>query len=258
MVLRRPPERFLQLRGPAPRRPRRPDRHPLGARRAGGVREDLLPGAEAQRLPHRQRPPRPRRAPRRPRLPLHADDPRARLHDARLRAHRGGPLRRLRRLQRGVAARPDPRRALPDGRHRQRGPPRREAHPPEEDRGPRHRGPGDGGDGARRPAHGHRDRHAVGTRPLDGRRDPQAALHLHRGVDGGGRPALRPLHLREHGEAEGPPPHDGRLPRLRVAHAQARLRLPAGRRLHVRGRRGMDHRAHLHRVRARSPTAPPP
>ena len=49
----------------------------------------------------------------RPGLHLPADDPRAGLHDARLRAHRRRPLGGLRRLLGRVAARPHPRRRLP-------------------------------------------------------------------------------------------------------------------------------------------------
>ena len=72
----------------------------------------------------------------RPGLHLPADDPRARLHDARLRPHRRRPLGGLRRLLGRVAARPHPRRRLQGGVHRQRGAARRQAHPAQGDRRP--------------------------------------------------------------------------------------------------------------------------
>ena len=150
----------------------------------GPVQAHLLPRAEAQRLPRGQRAPEPRRPQGRPGLHLHAHDPGARLHHARLRPDRGGALRGLRRLQRRVAARPHPRRALPDGGHRQRGAARRQADPPQEDRGPRHRGDLPGGDRARGPPHRHRGRDALGARLLARGRVPEAALHLHERVDG--------------------------------------------------------------------------
>ncbi len=84
---------------------------------------------------------------------LHGHDARARLHHARLRPHRGGALGGVRRLQRGVPARPDRRRALQDRGHRQRGAARRKAHSAQEDRRSGHRRDVAGGDGARRPAH---------------------------------------------------------------------------------------------------------
>ncbi len=52
-------------------------------------------------------------------------------------------------------------------------------------------------------------------------------------------------------EAEGDPPHHRRLPHRRGDHAPLRLRPEAGdRRLLVRRRRRLDHRPHLHRLRA--------
>ena len=69
----------------------------------------------------------PRRAQGRPRHRLPADDPRAGLRDAGLRAHRRRALGGLRRLLRRVAARPHPRRRRQGRGHRQRGPARRQA-----------------------------------------------------------------------------------------------------------------------------------
>ena len=54
-----------------------------------------------------------------------------------------------------------------------------------------------------------------------------------------------------HGEAEGDRPHDRRLPRRRRRDAPLHLRPEAGdRRLLVRRRHRLDHRAQLHRLRA--------
>src|ERR1019366_6053589 len=61
--------------------------------------------------------------------------------------------------------------------------------------------------------------------------------------------ALHPLHLRLHGQAQGDPPHHRRLPDGRLGHASLRLRPQGGvRRLLVRRRRGLGHRALLHRL----------
>ena len=84
------------------------DRHLADARRTtaiiwaadepGVYRHISLPRAQAQRLPARERAARARRQEGRPRLHLHADDPRDGLRDARLRAHRRGALGGVRRL----------------------------------------------------------------------------------------------------------------------------------------------------------------
>ena len=114
LVLGRPAQRLLQLRRPPPRRARRHDRDHLGRGRARRLPARHLSRAQAQGLPGRQRAAPPRRAQGRPRLHLHADDPRDRLRDAGLRAHRRRALGGLRRvLSARVAARPHPRRALP-------------------------------------------------------------------------------------------------------------------------------------------------
>ena len=68
----------------------------------------------------RERPEVARREEGRPRRALPAADPGARHRDARLRPHRRGPQRRVRRLQRRVAARPHQRRAGGPARHRRR------------------------------------------------------------------------------------------------------------------------------------------
>ena len=51
------------------------------------------------------------------------------------------------------------------------------------------------------------------------------------------------------GKPKGAAAHDRRLPGLRGLDAQAGVRLPPGRHLHVRGRRRLGHRPQLHRLR---------
>ena len=98
VVRRRQAQRLLQLpRPPRGGRPRRPGRLPLARRGGRGARHhvrELL--ADVAALRQRAEGPRHRRGRRRRDLP--ADDPRGRRGDARLRAHRRRPQRRLRRL----------------------------------------------------------------------------------------------------------------------------------------------------------------
>ena len=96
----------LQLRRPASRQARRPDRHPLGRRRSEGRQEDHLQGAARRGLPLRQRAEGARRQEGRPRHHLHADDPGSGDLHARLRAHRRDPFGGVRRLLAGLARRP--------------------------------------------------------------------------------------------------------------------------------------------------------
>ena len=250
LVFGRAPQRVLQLHRPPSVRARRPDGHHLGRGRAGRLQAHQLPRAEAQRGARRQRPAEPRRPQGRSRVPLHDDDPGAGVHDAGVRAHRRRALGRVRRLLRRRASRPDHRRALQGRRHRERGPARRQEGAAQEDRRPRRRGHGVHRRGARRPAHRHRSGDAAGPRLLARRGVPPPALDVHQRVDGRRGPALHPLHLRQHGQAEGPDAHDGRLPGLRRLHAPARLRLPPGRHLLLRGRHRLGHRPQLHRLRA--------
>ena len=64
-------------------------------------------------------------------------------------------------------------------------------------------------------------------------------------------PAVHPLLVGLDGQAEGDPAHDRRLPDRRRVDAQARLRPQAReRRVLVLGRRRLDHRPLLHRLRA--------
>ena len=70
-------------------------------------------------------------------------------------------------------------------------------------------------------------------------------------ADGRRGPAVHPLLVRLDREAEGHRAHDRRLPDRRRLHAQARVRPQArGGRVLVLGRRRLDHRALLHRLRA--------
>ncbi len=70
-------------------------------------------------------------------------------------------------------------------------------------------------------------------------------------ADGRRGPALHPLHVGLDRQAQGHPPHHRRLPHPGERHAQDGLRLKGGvRRLLVRRGHRLDHRPHLHRLRA--------
>ena len=131
MVRGRRAQHLGELHRPASEGPRRPGRDPLGGRRPGRGQEDHLSRAARACLPPRQCDEGARRQEGRPRHDLHADDPGGGLRDARLRADRRGPLRRLRRLLAGFAR--EPHRGLPlrFRHHRRRGPARRQADPAE-------------------------------------------------------------------------------------------------------------------------------
>ena len=151
VVLGRRDQHLLQRRRP-PRRggPRRPDRAlPRGERRGrrraaldvqAGARRGVARGERAQVA---------RREEGRPRHPLHADGAPPPDRDARVRAHRRGPLGRLRRLLGGGVGQPHRRRRLVGGGDGERRDARQEA-----DRALRHRqqgvhpreGGGEGGD----------------------------------------------------------------------------------------------------------------
>ena len=102
----------LQLPRPPPRRPGAATRR-RSSGRASPATAACSPTAELHREVCRFANvlKRPRRQAGRPRRHLHADDPRGRDRDARLRAHRRDAQRRLRRLLRRGAARPHQRRA---------------------------------------------------------------------------------------------------------------------------------------------------
>ena len=75
--------------------------------------------------------------------------------------------------------------------------------------------------------------------------------HVSVRADGLGGPSLPPVHERDDREAEGHRAHDRRLPRRRRGDAPLHLRPQArARRLLVRSRHRLGHRAQLHRLRA--------
>ena len=104
----------------------------------------------------------------------------------------------------------------------------------------------------RRPAHGQRGSDAGRARPLAARlRRPGRPGVVPLRADGRGGSALPDVHVGHDREAEGHRAHDGRLPRRRRDDAPLRLRPEArDRRLLVRRRHRLDHRAQLHRLRA--------
>ena len=182
---------------------------------------------------------------------LPADDPPGRRRDARLRADRRRPQRRLRRLLGRGGARADGVLRGEGADHRRRGAPQGQDGAGQ--------GPGRRGDGR-----GRLDRDDLRRQAQRrGVRDAGGPRRLVRGGDGGRRrrvpgraderrgPALHPLHLGLDREAEGHPAHDRRLPDRRRLHPPLRLRPEAGGgRLLVRGRRRLGHRPLLHRLRA--------
>ncbi len=120
MVRRREDQRERELPGSPPaRRPPQQGGDHLG-RRAGRHADADLSRPASRGVAVRERPQVAGRHERRSRRPLPAADSRARDCDARLRAHRGDPQRRLRRLQRGVAARSHQRSESAAARHRRR------------------------------------------------------------------------------------------------------------------------------------------
>ena len=105
VVHRRHAERLLQLpRPPRRRRPRRARRVSLARRGGAGARHHLRRAARRGRA-LRERAEGSGRERGRRRRDLPADDPRGRRRDARVRAHRSSPQRRLRRLLGGGGAR---------------------------------------------------------------------------------------------------------------------------------------------------------
>ena len=111
------------------------------------------------------------------------------------------------------------------------------------------------------PRHARKDlrRQARRQRRADGRRARRLVPRGLRGrrrrvpgrADGRRDAAVHPLHVRLDRQAEGHPAHVRRLPDPRRLHAQGGLRPQGGGgRLLVLGRRRLDHRALLHRLRA--------
>ena len=95
-----------------------------------------------------------------------------------------------------------------------------------------------------------RMRDAARTGRVVRRPDRQRRPGLPGRADGGRAPAVPALLLRLHGQAQGNPAHHGRLPHRGHHHHRDGLRpRPRARRLLVHGRRGLDHRPFLHRLR---------
>ena len=215
-----------------------------------GARHHLRRAARRGRA-LRQRAEGPGRAEGRRRRHLPADDPRGRRRDARVRAHRRAAQRRLRRLLRRGRARADGVLRGEGADHRRR---RRAQGQDRAGQGSRRRGDG-------RPRRRSRRSSSCAARaptvPDEGRARRLLRRDLRRrrpGVPGRAArrraPAVHPLHLRLDRQAEGHPAHDRRLPDRRLGDAPLRVRPQARvRRVLVRGRRRLGHRALLHRLR---------
>ena len=194
------------------------------------------------------------RAEGRPRRALPAADPGAGHRDARLRPHRRGAQRRLRRLQRRVAARSHQRLTgellvTADGGYR-RGQivPLKKMADEALERTPsiknvvvvqRQAGSGDPG----RTMKAGRDHwyHEL---------DAGRVARLRARGDGRGGHALHPLHVRHHRQTQGDRPHDRRLPARHLRHDQVGLRPQGRRRLLVHRRHRLGDRPQLRRLRA--------
>ena len=160
----------------------------------------------------------------------------------------------LRRLLRRLALRPHGRHGVRGADHAGRGLAARHDRAAEED-GRRGDGRGAEGAGLGRPAP-HRQRRADAGRPRPlvararGRRRRRSGVVPVR-ADGQRGPALPHVHERDDRDAEGHRAHDRRLPLRRRDDASLHLRPEARvRRLLVRRRHRLDHRAQLHRLRA--------
>ncbi len=216
----------------------------------GDTRSITYDAPAPRRAAGRQRPEAPRRHQGRPRLHLHADDPRGDRGDAGLRPHRRRPLGGVRRVQPRQPHRPHQRRRVQARDHRRRRLPPRRAVAAQAQRRRRARVHPVGRARPRGEAGRRARRHGRGPRRLVAR----AAAHRRRRVpvraDGQRGPALPALHLGHHGQAQGDHAHHGRLPHPGGLHPQVRLRpAPRHRRLLVRRRRRLGHRPQLHRLR---------
>ena len=250
LVRGRRAQRQRQLHRPPSGDARRSDRDPLGRRRSGLRQEDHLPRAARAGVQARQRAQGARRQEGRPGHDLHADDPRDRLRDARLRPHRRDPLGGVRRLLAGQPGRPHQRLRQQARDHHRRRPARRPQRPAqgEHRRGAealrrRHQG-------ADVPPHRH-ERADEGRARLRGRTADGPGLgRLRARADERRGPAVHPLYLGLDRQAQGRAAHDRRLPGLRRADPRVRVRLPRRRRLLVHRRRRLGHRPQLHPLRA--------
>ena len=190
---------------------------------------------------------------RRSRRALPAADPGARDRDARLRAHRRRPQRRLRRLQRRVAARSHQRRA---GR-RCSSPPTAATAAARSCRSSRwptrrcatRRRSGTSSSSSARPARRFPVHMQEGRDHWYHRLMQDARARLRARGDGRRGHALHPLHLRHDGEAEGHRPHDRRLSHRHLRDDEVGVRSEGRRRLLVHRRHRLGHRPQLRRLR---------
>ena len=169
LVRGRRDQRRLQLHRSPPAQARQPDRDHLGRRLARRIEAHHLRRAVRAGEQVRQRALLARRAQRRSGDDLHADDPRGRLRDARLRALGRHSFGRLRRLLARRARRPHRGRQIGHRHHRRRGPARR---PQGAAEGQCRRGAEEGDRRqarAGRQAHRRRSRLDAGPRRLDAR-----------------------------------------------------------------------------------------
>ncbi len=251
VVRRREAERLGQLPRPSRRRGERgAGRLLLGGRGRDPARGHLRRAA-GDDAAVRQRAQGPRHRQGRRGRDLPADAPRDGRGDARVRAHRRDPQRRLRGLLGGVGPRADGVLRREGARHRRRHPAPRRADPDEGEGGRRPRRDADGREGRGGPPRRHRPPDDRGPRRLLARGGRGRRPRVRARADGRRGPPLHPLHLGLDREAEGDPPHHRRLPDPGVRDPQARLRPQGGGgRLLVRGRRRLGDRPQLHRLRA--------
>ncbi len=204
MVRGRDAQRIGQLHRPPPRGPRRADGDHLGERRSRSQPPHQLPRTACRGVEVGQCPEVAGRGQGRPGDPLPADDPRGRLRDAGLRAHRRDPFDRLRRLLGRRAALAGstnraPSSSSPPTRRRaaaRRTPLKTNGNQALEGLA---RGAAAGGAADRR-----RCRMAAGPRPLAARGWQRWCLgRLPARADGRRGPAVHPLHLRLDRKAQG-------------------------------------------------------
>ena len=199
----------------------------------------------------RQRAEKPRRGEGRSHHDLHADDSGSRHRDARVRAHRRGAFRRVRRLFARFAGRTHLRFVVESRHHRRRGVARRQESAAESKRrrGIESAGHVERRDRTGRKAHRFADSDASAARSLVGRTDGGAS------ADCAPTPveAEHPLFILYTSGSTGKPKGvlhtTGGYSRVREFYARMRVRSARRRCLLVHGRRRLGHRTQLYRVR---------